>query len=439
MGNLVAIIGRPNVGKSTLFNRLIKSRQAIVDEESGTTRDRQYGLAEWNGIPFSVVDTGGWVTHSDDVFEQEINKQVRIAIDEADVILFVVDAQTGLTDLDMYAAHLLRQHRDRPILLIVNKVDTFDMQYTTAEFYQLGLGDPIPISAINGTGTGDFLDQLISLFPKNKQEEPSDLIIPKLAVVGRPNVGKSSLINAFLGEERSIVTDRAGTTRDAIYSRYTKYGFDVYLIDTAGIRKKAKIHEDPEYYAIIRSIRSIEEADVCILMIDATRGIESQDMSILSLIQKNKKGLVVCVNKWDLVEDKSEKAVKAFETNLRNRFAPFTDFPLIYTSAIHKQRIYKVIEKAMLVAENRKRHIPTRQLNDFFLPLIEKNPPPAWKGKYIKVKYVTQLEGPSVPTFIFFSNLPQYVKEPYKRFLENKLRATWDFSGNPVQLFFRHK
>jgi len=439
MGNIVAIVGRPNVGKSTLFNRLTKTKQAIVDDESGTTRDRQYGLAEWCGNEFSVIDTGGWVNKSGDVFELEIKKQVQIAIEEADVIIFMVDIQNGLTDLDMAAAKVLRNTRNRPILLVVNKADSFGMEYGAAEFYSLGLGDPAVVSAINGSGTGDFLDLLVSKFPHPQAVEENLDDLPKIAVVGRPNAGKSSLVNALIGEERNIVTEIAGTTRDSIYTRYNKYNFDFYLIDTAGIRKKGKVTEDLEYYSVIRSIRAIENADVCVMMIDATRGIESQDMNIFSLIQKNKKGLVVCVNKWDLVEDKDNKAIKIMEAALRDRFAPFVNFPIVYTSATNKQRIYKVLETVKEVYENRNKHVPTSKLNEFFLPLIEATPPPATKGKYIKIKYVTQLKGPTVPTFIFFANLPQYIKEPYKRFLENRLREEWDFNGMPIQLFFRQK
>jgi GTP-binding protein len=439
MGNIVAIVGRPNVGKSTLFNRLTKTKQAIVDEVSGTTRDRQYGLAEWCGSEFSVIDTGGWVNKSGDVFEMEIKKQVEIAMEESDVILFLVDVQNGLTDLDMQAAKILRTNKTRPVLLVVNKADTFELEYGASEFYSLGLGDPIPISAVNGTGTGDFLDLLVSKFDKNKDANENLEELPKIAVVGRPNAGKSSLINAFIGEERHIVTEIAGTTRDSIYTRYNKFGFDFYLIDTAGIRKKGKVTEDLEYYSVIRSIRAIENADVCLLMIDAVRGIESQDMNIFSLIQKNKKGMVVCVNKWDLVENKEDKAVKVMENAIRERFAPFVDFPIVFTSATSKQRIFKALEKVKEIYENRNKHIPTSKLNEFFLPLIEAFPPPATKGKYIKIKYVTQLKGPTVPTFIFFCNLPQYVKEPYKRFLENKLRDEWNFCGMPLQLFFRQK
>lgn len=439
MGNIVAIVGRPNVGKSTLFNRLTKTKQAIVNDVSGTTRDRQYGLAEWCGTEFSVIDTGGWVNKSGDVFETEIKKQVQLAIEEADVILFMVDVQNGLTDLDMAAAKILRTTKNKPVLLVVNKADTFEMEYGAAEFYSLGLGDPIAMSAINGSGTGDFMDLLVSKFTKTDNDNEVLEALPKIAVVGRPNAGKSSLVNALIGEERNIVTDIAGTTRDSIYTRYNKFNFDFYLIDTAGIRKKGKVTEDLEYYSVIRSIRAIENADVCVMMIDATRGIESQDMNIFSLIQKNKKGLVVCVNKWDLVENKENKAVKTMEAAIRDRFAPFVDFPIIFTSATTKQRIYKVLETVKDIYENRNRHVSTNKLNEFFLPLIESTPPPAYKGKYIKIKYVTQLKGPIVPTFIFFANLPQYIKDPYKRFLENRLREEWNFTGLPLQLFFRQK
>ncbi len=439
MGNIVAIVGRPNVGKSTLFNRLTKTRQAIVDETSGTTRDRQYGLAEWCGTEFSVIDTGGWVDKSGDVFETEIKKHVQIAIEEADVIIFMVDVQNGLTDLDTSAAKILRSTKQRPVILVANKADTFEMEYGASEFYSLGLGDPIALSAINGSGTGDFMDLLVSKFPKKETQAEELEDIPKIAIVGRPNAGKSSLINSLLDEDRTIVTDIAGTTRDTIHTRYSKFNFDFYLVDTAGIRKKGKVTEDLEYYSVVRSIRAIENADVCVLMIDATRGIESQDMNIFSLIQKNRKGLVVAVNKWDLVEDKDNKAVKTMENAIRERFAPFVDFPIIFTSATTKQRIYKVLETVKHVYESRTLHINTNKLNEFFLPLIENTPPPAVKGKYIKVKYVTQLKGPMTPTFIFFCNLPQYIKDPYKRFLENRLREQWDFSGVPLQLFFRQK
>lgn len=436
MGNLVAIVGRPNVGKSTLFNRLTRTRQAIVNEEAGTTRDRQYGLSEWCGHDFSVVDTGGWVVNSEDVFEEEINHQVVIAIEEADVILFLVDVLNGITDLDLMVAQILRRS-NKKVLLVVNKVDTFDLQYQAAEFYKLGLGDPLILSAINGLGSGEVLDELVKHFNIDNKEEIEEL--PRFAVVGRPNVGKSSLINAFIGENRHIVTDIAGTTRDSIYARYNKFGFDFYLVDTAGIRKKAKVNEDVEYYSVIRAIRAIENSDVCILMIDATRGIEGQDLNIFSLIQKNRKGLIVCVNKWDLVEEKSAKAIKAYENTIRERLAPFTDFPIIFTSVLTKQRIFKVIETATQVYENKKRKISTAKLNEFFLPLIENYPPPAYKGKYIKIKYITQMPDTQVPTFIFFANLPQYIKLPYLRFLENKLRENWDFCGTPLLLFPRQK
>lgn len=437
MANILAIVGRPNVGKSTLFNRLTKSRRAIVNEQAGTTRDRQYGKSEWNGKEFSVVDTGGWVVNSDDTFEGEINRQVNLAISEADVVLLVVDVEQGVTSFDSEVAHLLRQSK-KEVVLAVNKVDTFDQQYAATEFYKLGLGEPYILSAVNGLGTGELLDEILSRFNPDKKEEDLD-DLPRFAIVGRPNAGKSSILNALIGEERTIVTDIPGTTRDSIYTRYNKFGKDFYLVDTAGIRKKAKVHEDLEYYSVVRSIRAIENADVCILMIDATRGIESQDLNIFSLIQKNKKGLVVCVNKWDLVESKTNADIKHFENTIRERLAPFTDFPVIFASALTKQRIYKVMETALSVYENKMRKIPTAKLNENFLPLIENYPPPAWKGKYIKIKYVTQLPNTQIPTFVFFANLPQYVKEPYRRFLENKLRSWWDFSGTPVNIFIRQK
>lgn len=436
MGNLVAIVGRPNVGKSTLFNRLTQTRRAIVNEEAGTTRDRQYGLSEWNGKAFSVVDTGGWVVNSEDIFEEEINRQVAIAIEEADVIMFVVDVLSGITDLDQYVAEILRRSK-KPVMVVANKVDTFDLQYQAAEFYGLGLGDPYIMSAINGLGSGEMLDKLVSFFSDDKESIEEEL--PRIAVVGRPNAGKSSIINAFIGEERHIVTDIAGTTRDSIYARYNKFGRDFYLVDTAGIRKKAKVNEDIEYYSVIRAIRAIENSDVCILMIDATRGIESQDLNIFSLIQKNRKGLVVCVNKWDLVESKTAKDIKRYESAIRERLAPFTDFPIVFASALTKQRIFKVMETAMQVYENKKRRVSTAKLNEFMLPLIENYPPPAYKGKYIKVKYVAQMPDTQVPTFILFANLPQYIKAPYLRFLENKLRETWDFHGTPILIFPRQK
>lgn len=439
MGHLVAIVGRPNVGKSTLFNRLTQSRTAIVDETAGTTRDRQYGKVDWNGMEFSIVDTGGWVVNSDDVFESEINKQVALAIEQADEMLFVVDAMNGVTDLDDHVAEILRKSR-KPVILVANKVDSNDWLYNVPEFYKLGLGEPYPVSAVSGFGTGDLLDEVVKKFPEKPQEEEEQLDdIPRFAIVGRPNAGKSSLINAFIGEDRHIVTDIAGTTRDSIYTRYDKFGFDFYLVDTAGIRRKNKVNEDIEYYSVIRSIRAIEASDVCILMIDATRGIENQDLNIFSLVQRNKKGLVVCVNKWDLVENKSQEAITHFEDAIRKRLAPFTDFPIIFTSALTKQRIFKVLETAKDVYNNRKRTVPTSQLNNVMLDAIASYPPPANKGKFVKIKYVTMLKDAMVPTFVFFCNLPQWVKEPYRRYLENKIRENWDFCGTPVNVFMREK
>ena len=437
MGNLVAIVGRPNVGKSTLFNRLTRTRQAIVNDEAGTTRDRQYGKSEWNGQEFSVVDTGGWVVNSDDIFEEEIRKQVLIAIEEADVVLFLVDVKNGVTDLDMEVASILRRTK-LPVILVANKTDNNDQQYYAAEFYRLGLGDPHCISALSGSGTGDLLDVVVSRFKKEGGELLAE-DIPRFAVVGRPNAGKSSIINAFIGEDRNIVTEIAGTTRDSIYSRYEKFGFDFYLVDTAGIRRKNKVVEDLEYYSVMRSIRAIENSDVCILMIDATRGIEGQDLNIFSLIQRNQKGLVVVVNKWDLVEEKTDKAMKVFESAIRTRLAPFTDFPIVFASALTKVRIYKVLETAVQVYKNRHTRISTARLNEEMLPLIEAYPPPSIKGKYIKIKYCTQLPNTKIPSFVFFANLPQYVKEPYRRFLENKLRERWPLSGTPINIFLRQK
>ena len=437
MANLVAIVGRPNVGKSTLFNRLTQSRQAIVNEEAGTTRDRQYGKVQWLTKEFSLVDTGGWVVNSEDIFEGEINKQVKIAIDEADVILFVVDVLNGLTDLDMDVANILGRSR-KPVLVVANKADNFELHNDSAEFYSLGLGDPICISAINGSCTGDLLDKVLEVMPEEKPMEAEE-DLPRIAIVGRPNAGKSSLVNAFINEERNIVTDIAGTTRDSIYTKYNKFGLNFYLVDTAGIRKKGKVNEDLEYYSVIRSIRAIENSDVCVLMIDATRGIESQDLNIFSLIQKNKKGLVVCVNKWDLVEEKSQKVITTFTNAIRERLAPFTDFPILFISAMTKQRIFKVLETVQQVYENRQRRISTAKLNEIMLPIIENYPPPAWKGKYIKIKYITQLPAVSIPSFAFFCNLPQWIKDPYKRFLENKIRDNWNFSGTPINIFIREK
>lgn len=439
MAQLIAIVGRPNVGKSTLFNRLTQSRTAIVDDTAGTTRDRQYGKVEWNGKEFSIVDTGGWVVNSEDIFEEEINKQVQIAIDEADVILFLVDISNGITDLDDHVAQILRRS-SKPVILVSNKADNNDLLYNNAEFYKFGLGEPFAISALSGFGTGDLLDEVVSKMPLKDADEDETLAdIPRFAIVGRPNVGKSSIINAFIGEDRNIVTNIAGTTRDSIYTRYNKFGFDFYLVDTAGIRKKSKVNEDIEYYSVIRSIRAIENSDVCILMLDATRGIESQDANIFSLIARNKKGLVVCVNKWDLVENKSTAAIKTFENAIRDRFAPFTDFPIIFTSALNKQRIHRALEEAMKVYENRMRTVPTSRLNTVMQEVISAYPPPAIKGKYVKIKYVTMLKGSKIPTFIFFCNLPQWVKEPYLRYLENKIRENWDYTGTPINVFMREK
>ena len=437
MGNLVAIVGRPNVGKSTLFNRLTKSRRAIVSDEAGTTRDRQYGKCEWNGREFSVVDTGGWVVNSDDVFEEEIRKQVIVATEEADMVLFLVDVTSGVTDLDMDVANILRRTK-LPVVLVVNKVDSNEQNYYAAEFYSLGLGDPYCISSATGSGTGDLLDMLLEKMPKDTSETLEDGI-PRFAVVGRPNAGKSSIINAFIGEERNIVTEIAGTTRDSIYTRYDKFGFDFYLVDTAGIRRKNKVTEDLEFYSVMRSIRAIESSDVCILMIDATRGIEAQDMNIFQLIQKNNKSLVVVVNKWDLVEEKSQQVIDTFENAIRERMAPFVDFPIIFASALTKQRIFKVLETAKQVYLNRTAKIGTSKLNEVMLPLIEAFPPPSIKGKYIKIKYCTQLPNTRVPSFVYFANLPQYVKEPYKRFLENKMREKWNLTGTPINVYIRQK
>jgi len=437
MPNLVAIVGRPNVGKSTLFNRLTKSRQAIVSDEAGTTRDRQYGKCDWNGHEFSVVDTGGWVVNSDDIFEEEIRKQVVIATEEADLVLFVCDIQNGVTDWDTDVAQILRRSK-LPVVLVANKADNNIHVYQQYEFYKLGLGDPYPISAATGSGTGDLLDRVLELLPKKAADELEDNI-PRFAVVGRPNAGKSSLINAFIGEERHIVTDIAGTTRDSIYTRYDKFGFDFYLVDTAGIRRKNKVEEDLEFYSVMRSIRAIENSDVCILMIDATRGIEAQDLNIFQLIQKNQKSLVVVVNKWDLVEEKSQAAITTFETAIRERMAPFRDFPIIFASALTKQRIFKVLETAKEVYLHRKAKIGTSKLNEVMLPIIEATPPPSVKGKYIKIKYVSQVPDTQIPTFIFYANLPQYIKEPYKRFLENKIRENWTLTGSPINVFIRQK
>ena len=437
MGNLVAIVGRPNVGKSTLFNRLTKTRQAIVSDEAGTTRDRQYGHCDWCGREFSVVDTGGWVVNSDDIFEEEIRKQVMVATEEADLLLFLVDAQNGLTDWDSDVAKILRRTK-LPVILVVNKVDNNEGIYVSGEFYRLGLGDPVCVSAATGSGTGELLDLVLEKLPE-KSREVIEEGIPRFAVVGRPNVGKSSIINAFIGEDRHIVTDIAGTTRDSIYTRFDKFGFDFYLVDTAGIRRKNKVSEDLEFYSVMRSIRAIENSDVCILMLDATRGSESQDMNIFQLIQKNQKSLVVVVNKWDLAEDKSQKAITYFEDTIREHFAPFKDFPIIFASALTKQRIFRVLETAKQVYLNRKIKIGTSKLNEVLLPIIEMTPPPSIKGKYIKIKYISQVPDTKIPTFVFYANLPQYVKEPYKRFLENQIRENWTLTGSPINVFIRQK
>ena len=437
MSNLVAIVGRPNVGKSTLFNRLTQSRRAIVSDTAGTTRDRQYGKCSWNSTEFSIVDTGGWVVNSDDIFEDAIRRQVLVATEEADLVLFLVDVSTGVTDWDEDVAMILRRAK-LPVILVANKVDNSSEYYEAAEFYKLGLGEPQCISAATGGGTGDLLDLIIDKLPQENPESVEEEI-PRFAVVGRPNAGKSSIINAFIGEDRNIVTEIAGTTRDSIYTRYDKFGFDFYLVDTAGIRRKNKVSEDLEFYSVMRSIRAIENSDVCILMLDATRGVEAQDMNIFQLIQKNKKSLVVVVNKWDLVEDKSQKAINTFEAAIRNRMAPFVDFPIIFASALTKQRIFRVLETAKQVYLNRKTHVGTSKLNEVMLPLIEAFPPQSVKGKYIKIKYCTQLPNTQIPSFVFYANLPQYVKENYRRFLENKIRENWSMHGCPINVFIRQK
>ncbi len=437
MANLVAIVGRPNVGKSTLFNRLTQSRRAIVSDTAGTTRDRQYGKCSWNGKEFSVVDTGGWVVNSDDVFEDAIRRQVLVATEEADLVLFLVDVTTGVTDWDEDVATILRRTK-LPVILVANKVDNSADYYQAAEFYRLGLGDPQCVSAATGGGTGDLLDLIIGKLPQENPETIED-DIPRFAVVGRPNAGKSSIINAFIGEDRNIVTEIAGTTRDSIYTRFDKFGFDFYLVDTAGIRRKNKVSEDLEFYSVMRSIRAIENSDVCILMIDATRGVEAQDMNIFQLIQKNNKSLVVVVNKWDLVQEKSQKVIDTFEAAIRNRMAPFVDFPIIFASALTKQRIFRVLETAKQVYLNRKMHVGTSKLNEVMLPIIEAFPPQSVKGKYIKIKYCTQLPNTQIPSFVFYANLPQYVKENYRRFLENKIRENWSMHGCPINIFIRQK
>jgi GTP-binding protein len=434
MSGIVAIVGRPNVGKSTLFNRLTDSRDAIVDEQSGVTRDRNYGLSTWNGLTFSVIDTGGYVKNSEDIFEEEINKQVLFAIDEADLILFMVDVTRGIHELDASVADLLRR-TGKKVALVVNKVDNNERLPDAAEFYKLGLGDYFPLSSINGSGTGELLDYVV----KNLPDQPAWTIpeIPRVAIVGRPNVGKSSLVNSLLGEERNIVTPVAGTTRDSIDTRYNKFHHDFILVDTAGLRKKGKVSEDIEFYSVMRAIRTIENSDICLLLIDATRGLEAQDLNIISLIHNNNKGMIVLVNKWDLIT-KENNTAHNFEKEIKGKTAPFTDFPVLFISATNKQRIHRILETVDKVNENRKRKIPTPELNETMLEIVRNYPPPALKGKYVKIKYVTQLPV-YTPSFAFFCNLPQYVKEPYKRYIENRMREKYDFSGVPVRIFFRKK
>jgi len=436
MGNIVAIVGRPNVGKSTLFNRFTESRDAIVKEISGVTRDRIYGRGEWNGAQFSVIDTGGYIKGSEDIFEGEIRKQVEIAVDEATVIVFMVDVMTGIIDLDEKVAALLRKSK-KPVLIVANKVDNTNRVGLSSEFYALGLGDVFDVSAANGSGTGELLDEIVKYFDKEDVSINERDNLPKIAIVGRPNVGKSSMVNALTNEDRNIVTDISGTTRDSINTRFKGFGFDFLLIDTAGIRKKAKVTEDIEYYSVLRSVRTIEDADVCIFMIDASEGLQKQDLHIYYMIEKNSKGVVVVVNKWDLVE-KDQNTMNKFEEDLRNQLAPFNDVPIIFTSTISKQRIHKTLEAAMLVYENRTKKISTSQLNDVMLEIIQATPPPALKGKYIRIKYVQQLPTYS-PAFAFFCNLPQYIEESYKRFLENRLREKFDFIGVPIRIYFRKK
>jgi GTP-binding protein len=434
MSNILAIVGRPNVGKSTFFNRLTATRQAIVEETSGVTRDRHYGKGDWNGVEFSVIDTGGYVVGSDDVFEEEIRKQVALAIDESDVIIFMVDVKTGLTGMDEDVAQVLRKTK-KGVFLVANKVDNPDRINDASEFYQLGLGEVYTISSINGSGTGELLDAVVKVLEKTDMEELPNL--PKFAVVGRPNVGKSSLVNAFLGDERNIVTPVAGTTRDSIYTRYNSFGFDFFLVDTAGLRKKGKVNENIEFYSVMRSIRAIENSDVCFLMIDASQGFEAQDLNIFRLIEKNRKGVVIVVNKWDLIEKETKTHLK-FEEHILKKIAPFSDVPIVFTSIPKKQRIYKALELGTMVHKNRSNRISTSKLNNILLPIVAKTPPPSVKGKYVKIKYITQLKT-AFPAFVFFCNLPQYVKDPYKRFIENQLRKHFDFHGIPVQIYFRKK
>ena len=435
MSNIVAIVGRPNVGKSTFFNRLIQKRQAIVDSTSGVTRDRHYGKSDWNGQEFSLIDTGGYIVGSDDIFESEIRKQVDLAIDEANVILFLVDAQDGVTDLDITVANYLRKC-DKPIFLVVNKVDNEKIMQNAVDFYSLGMGDYFCISSINGSGTGELLDALVISLPKKIAQE-NDVDTPRFAIIGRPNVGKSSFINSLLDKDRNIVTDIAGTTRDSLDTHFTKFGYDFILVDTAGLRKKKKVSENLEFYSVMRSIRSIEYSDVCLLLIDAIIGFESQDQNIFHLADKNKKGIVILVNKWDLMEKKSN-SIKEYEEMIRKKISPFTDVPILFISALTKQRLLKALQLAINVYKNRKYRISTSNLNDVMLDVINHNPPPAIKGKYIRIKFCTQLPT-KTPAFAFFANLPQYIKEPYKRFLENKIREKFEFTGVPIQIFFRKK
>jgi GTP-binding protein len=434
MSKIVAIVGRPNVGKSTLFNRLTESREAIVDEVSGVTRDRNYGKANWNGVDFSVIDTGGYVENSDDIFEEEINKQVLLAIDEADAIIFMTDVTQGIHELDEAVAQMLRK-ADKKVFLVVNKVDNHERLMDATEFYNLGLGDYFAVSSVSGSGTGDLLDAVVKVFPDGNAEEVTDL--PRVAIVGRPNVGKSSLVNSLLGEERNIVTPIPGTTRDSIYTRYNKYKHDFLLVDTAGLRKKGKVSEDIEFYSVMRAVKTIENSDICLLLIDATRGIEAQDINILSLIQKNSKGLILLVNKWDLIDKDSNSTIR-LEDQIREKTAPFTDYHILFISAINRQRIHKVLELIEKVHSNRIRKIPTSRLNEVMLEIIRIYPPPSVKGKYIRIKYVTQLPI-HTPAFAFFCNLPQYVKEPYRRYLENRMREKFEFTGVPIKIFFRKK
>ena len=435
MSNIVAIVGRPNVGKSTLFNRLTESRRAIVDDESGVTRDRLYGKVLWNGVEFSLIDTGGYVSGSDDIFEESIREQVHVAIEEADVIMFVVDVESGITDLDQSVAQMLRRV-SKKVVVVANKVDNHQRALDAVEFYSLGLDEVYTVSSVNGSGTGDLLDAVVNILPKDTEEEEEETI-PKIAIVGRPNVGKSSTINTLVGEDRHIVTDIAGTTRDSVSQRYNKFGYDFILIDTAGLRKKKNVREDLEFYSVLRSVRTIEDADVCLLLLDATLGVEAQDVNIFNLIARNRKGVVAVVNKWDLVE-KDNHTMEQFRRKILERFEPFTDIPVVFTSAVTKQRIFKALEEALHVYANRTQRIPTSKVNEVMQKVIEAYPPPAFKGKYIRIKYVTQLPT-HTPAFAFYCNLPQYVREPYKRYLENKIRENFDFTGVPIQIFMRKK